>query len=70
MPRGPRKNVNYDEEIMRTQAKITMHANSVAELREQLKKLNQQKEQQDLRALQTAVRNSGRTIEEIISTIT
>ncbi len=55
---------------MRTQAKITMHANSVAELREQLKKLNEQKEQQDLRALQAAVRNSGRTIEEIISSIT
>ena len=70
MPRGIRKTVNYDEEIMRTQSKITMHANSVAELREQLKKLNEETEQQDLRALQAAIRNSGRTIEEIISTLT
>ncbi|MCI9577033.1 MAG: hypothetical protein HFJ84_10425 [Clostridiales bacterium] len=70
MPRGIRKTINYEEEIMKTQAKITMHTNSISELREHLKQLTSQKEQEDLRALQTAIRNSGRTIEEVISSLT
>ena len=47
-----------------------MHTNSISELREHLKELTSQKEQEDLRILQAAIRNSGRTIEEIISSLT
>ena len=70
MPRGTKKPINYDEEIMRTQAKITMHTNSIVELKSHLRQLNEEKEQQELRALGAAVRNSGRSIEEILSSIT
>lgn len=70
MPRGTRKPMNYDEEILKTQAKITMHTNSIAELKNHLRQLGEEKEQQELRALGAAVRNSGRSIEEILASIT
>ena len=70
MPRGVRKPINYDEEIMRVQGKITMHTNSLSELRSRLKELQAQKEQEGLRSLQVALQEWGKSIDEVLSTLT
>lgn len=52
MPRGIKKEVNYEEEIEKTEARITHHVNSIKELKEHKQELEQQKKMKDFSILE------------------
>jgi len=67
MPRGVKKQINYDEELAKIDARITHHQNSIAELKEEKKSLLAQKEATELKELQDLIRQSGKTTAEFIA---
>lgn len=52
MPRGIKKEINYEEEIKKTEARITHHTNSIKELKERKQELEQQRKMKDFKTLE------------------
>ena len=51
MPRGIKKQINYNEEFERIEARITHHTNSIKELKERREELEKQKRIEELTTL-------------------
>ena len=51
MPRGIKKQINYDEEFERIEARITHHTNSIKELKERKEELENRKRIEELTTL-------------------
>lgn len=69
MPRGVRKQINYDEEINKIDMRITRYENTIKELKEERAKLETQKKQHEISALYEALQTSGLSIDEAISSL-
>lgn len=65
----PRKPVNYEEELLRIDAQITRHENTVKELKEERRLLTQQKEQAEIAKLYDLYKSSGMSLDEMISRV-
>lgn len=65
----PRKPVNYEEELLRIDAQITRHENTVKELKEERRTLMQQKEQAEIAKLYDLYKSSGMSLDEMISRV-
>ena len=51
MPRGIKKQINYDEEFEKIEARITHHTNSIKELKERREELENKKRMEELTTL-------------------
>lgn len=69
MPRGVKKKVNYDEETAKINERISFHENSIKQLKEQCKLLKAQKDDDELKELQTLIKDTGKTAAEFIDTV-
>ena len=49
MPRGIKKQINYNEEFERIEARITHHTNSIKELKDRREELEKQKRIEELK---------------------
>ena len=70
MPRGVRKQINYDDELMKIDAQMTKWKNTISELEDQKKSLIQQKEQTEMSELYQFIKQSGKTPNEILAELT
>ena len=61
MPRGVKKSVNYDEELMKIDAQITRWTKKAD--------LQSQKEQKELSELKEVVESSGMTVHDLIQMV-
>lgn len=69
MPRGVKKQVNYDEKLAKIDARIIHHKNSITELEEEKKLIFIQKEEAELKELQSLIVSSGKTPAEFLAAI-
>lgn len=69
MPRGVKKQINYDEEISKIETRITHHKNSIAELEEQKNSFIAKKEEAELKQLRDIIKESGQTPAEFLASI-
>ncbi len=69
MPRGMKKQINYEEELQKIDMQITRWKNTILELQERKKALIQEQEAAELSALYQAVKASGKTVDELISAL-
>ena len=69
MPRGMKKQINYEEELKKIDMQITRWKNTILELQERKKVLIQEREAAELSALYQAVKASGKTVDELISAL-
>lgn len=69
MPRGVKKIINYDDELMRIDMRITKYRNEIAELQEKRQALETEKRQMEIGTLYDAVKASGKSIEEVMSAL-
>lgn len=65
----PKKQIDFDSELLRVDAQITRHENSVRELRELRKQIQQQKEQTEIARLYDLYKASGLSLDEMISVV-
>ena len=65
MPRGVKRERNYDDEIERIAAQISQHEASIKALKGQLSSLKEEKEQNDLKSLNKLIRESGLSVKEV-----
>ena len=68
MPR-PAKKIDYDDELMRTQAQIVKWTNTIKELEEERRVLMEQKERAIASRIVAAYRQSGLSPEEFIASL-
>lgn len=52
MPRGIKKETNYEEEIQKTEARIIHHTNSIKELKERKQELEQQQKMKNFKIIE------------------
>ena len=69
MPRGVKKSVNYDEELMKIDAQITRWTNTIKELQDKKTALLNQKEQKELSELKEVVESSGMTVHDLMQMV-
>ena len=69
MPRGVKKSVNYDEELMKIDAQISRWTNTIKELQDKKADLQSQKEQKELSELKEVVESSGMTVHDLIQMV-
>ena len=69
MPRGVRKAVCYEEELMKIDAQITQWQNTIEELRRSRKQLLEEKERAEMQELYRIVKESGKTPSEILAAV-
>lgn len=69
MPRSMKKQVNYEEELMKIDMQITRWQNTILELKERKKELEEEQKKSELSALYDAVKASGRSISSFIEEI-
>lgn len=69
MPRGVKKSVNYDEELIKIDAQITRWTNTIKELQDKKADLQSQKEQKELSELKEVVESSGMTVHDLIQMV-
>lgn len=65
----PKKARNFDEELMKVEAQITRHKNTIVELEETRKQIVREKQQSELSAVYQTISDSGMSIDQIISLI-
>ena len=65
MPRGVRKQINYEEEFRIIEERIARCKEEIAQLQGQKRLLKKQQETEELRALQQLIRESGKTTAQI-----
>lgn len=66
MPRGVRKEINYAEEIQKTEMRITYHQNSIKELEEKRQNLINQKNERDMNLLFSFLSEHNITAEDLL----
>lgn len=66
MPRGVRKPIDYDEQLMKIDAQIIKHKNTITELQKSRDEILAQKRQQELSALYSAMEQAGKTPADLI----
>lgn len=69
MPRGVKREINYEEELQRIDMRITRHKNAIQELQEKRREMIREKEQKEISALYEAVKASGKPIGDLIAEI-
>ena len=69
MPRGVKKSVNYEEELMKIDAQITRWTNTIKELQDKKDTLTSEKEQKELCELKEVVESSGMTVHDLIQMV-
>lgn len=69
MPRGVKKSVNYEEELLKIDAQITRWTNTIKELQEKKAALLKEKEQKELFELKEVVESSGMTVHDLIQLV-
>lgn len=71
MPRGKRKVApeTLEQQINNLNAEIESYQQKIREAKDKMKKLKDQKEKQDIETLYSAVRDSGKSVEEILQLI-
>lgn len=69
MPRGVKKSVNYEEELLKIDAQITRWTNTIKELQEKKAALLKEKEQKELSELKEVVESSGMTVHDLIQLV-
>ena len=65
----PKKARNFDEELMKFEAQITRHKNTIVELEETRKQIVREKQQSELSAVYQTISDSGMSIDQVISLI-
>ena len=65
----PKKARNFDEELMKVEAQITRHKNTIVELEETRKQIVREKQQSGLSAVYQTISDSGMSIDQVISLI-
>ena len=65
----PKKARNFDEELMKVEAQITRHKNTIVELGETRKQIVREKQQSELSAVYQTISDSGMSIDQVISLI-
>ncbi|ERI99196.1 MULTISPECIES: hypothetical protein [Eubacteriales] len=65
----PKKARNFDEELMKVEAQITRHKNTIVELEETRKQIVREKQQSELSAVYQTISDSGMSIDQVISLI-
>jgi chromosome segregation ATPase len=65
MPRGVKKQKNYEEEIALIEEKIASHESKIKTLRLQLESLRKEREQKNLQELNRLINQSGMSIDDI-----
>ena len=68
MPRR-KKNMTYAEEMVFLDNEIAKTEETLKQLKARRKELDKVKEQEDIKALYDAIKGSGKTVEEVISTL-
>ena len=68
MPRI-KKNMPYAEEMVFLDNEIAKTEETLKQLKARRKELDKIKEQEDIKALYDAIKGSGKTVEEVISTL-
>lgn len=69
MPRGIKKEINYEEEIKLLDEKIKKYKNLISEVTEQKKQLIEQKKQSKIQELINCIETSGKSIDDVIKQI-
>lgn len=64
-----KKNMSYDEEMAFLDQEIEKAEASLKELKARKKELAKAKEQEDLKTLYDAIRESGKSVADVISTL-
>ena len=65
----PKKARNFDEELMKVEAQIPRHKNTILELEETRKQIVREKQQAELSAVYQTISDSGMSIDQVISLI-
>ena len=65
----PKKARNFDEELMKVEAQITRHKNTIVELEDTRKQIVREKQQSELSAVYQTISDSGMSIDQVISLI-
>lgn len=66
MPRGIKKQINYDEEFSKIDMRITHHLNSIKELKEKRAELSSQQTEKELENLRKFLNDHNLTPQEAI----
>ena len=69
MPRGVKKSVNYEEELLKIDAQITHWTNTIKELQDKKAAVLREKEQKELSELKEVVESSGMTVHDLIQLV-
>ena len=69
MPRGIKKSVNYEDELMKIDAQITRWTKTIKELQDKKTALLKDKEQKELLELKEVVESSGMTVHDLIQMV-
>lgn len=70
MPRGIKKQINYDEEFEKIEARITHYTKSIKELKERKEELEQKKHTEELIKLNNFLNAHNILPQDIINTFT
>ena len=65
----PKKARNFDEELMKIDAQITRHQNTILELQETRKQVVLEKQQAELSAVYQTISEAGMSVDQVISLI-
>ena len=68
MPRGRKKAepITIEAQIEQAEAEIQAHKEAIADLKKKLKELKAAKQQADMEKLMSAVKESGKTMEQVL----
>ena len=66
MPRGVKRQIDFDEEINKIDMKITRWTNTIKELQEEKRKLEDKKKKKELSALYNIIQSSGLSVAEVV----
>lgn len=69
MPRGIKKEINYQEEIEKVNLRIVHHENSIKELEEKRNELIQRKTQRDVNVLTNYLTQNNLSAEDLIANL-
>ena len=69
MPRGTKKQINYDEEIMKIESQIAKHTNTISELKEKKSELLQQKRYAELLELDNYLKSKKLDISDLLKQV-
>lgn len=69
MPRGVRRQIDYNEELQLLDAQILKHKNALQSLQEKRSDLVKEKERRELQELSEIVQSTGMSVHELIQMV-